>query len=310
MGNSTWIETKRDADLDESGKAVVKKVQLEPAGFTGKNRVDLILRIIGLAAIITPIMLVYLQQRASLNTQKAILQLEVYSQTASQLSTICRRPITSNEFAKSKEELTYNIPPRVAFLFSEAISNEIEEINLIIPVYEAIGHNMFLFETIFNNGNTSGSTISSYRFETEVHFEDSVERQSEIRLVDSCRVELIYWHKTLQEFNTNNLLTDTAIKQLISQMLNLDEKMLQFTTFFSGDLNSAYDILKNNQSPIAPGNKEVFESLKKGHQEYLQMQPAVSKNYKSIYAKAKKILELKIKKMQAEMRKTNSAFQD
>src|SRR5689334_11954835 len=110
MGNSTWIETKRDADLDESGKAIVKKVQLESAGFTGKNRVDLILRIIGLAAIITPIMLVYLQQRASLNTEKAILQMEAYSETAIQLSSIYRRPVTSKDFASSKEKLAYNLP--------------------------------------------------------------------------------------------------------------------------------------------------------------------------------------------------------
>jgi hypothetical protein len=183
MSKSSWIETKRDADLDEAGHHIVKKVQLEPAGFTGKSRVDLVLRIIGMVAIVTPIILVYLQQKAGLDTQKAIKQLDIYSVTASELSSITRRPVTSAAFAASKEELIYNIPPKIAFLFSNSVSEEVEAINGLIPVYEAISHNTAMIDALFLHGNAAGSSICSYRQETRIAFDDSLDVQGHLTLL-------------------------------------------------------------------------------------------------------------------------------
>lgn len=307
MSKSSWIETKRDADLDEAGRQVVKKVQLEPAGFTGKSKVDLVLRIIGMVAIVTPIILVYLQQKASLDTQKAIKQLDIYSITASELSSISRRPVNSAAFAASKEELIYNIPPKIAFLFSNEVSQEVEAINSLIPVYEAISYNALMIDSLFIHGIAAGSSLCSYREETVIAFGDSLDVAGHLNVMDSCRTELIYWLQELQSFPPQ---ADTGVARIIQAVIALDTRMIKLHSVFSGYAGNANALLLRREIPSATRNKPVFDSLYSRHRQSLLLNKPARADYHALVIKIKAVLAQKIALALAHMRRSNRVFQD
>jgi hypothetical protein len=310
VGKTSWIETKRDADLDETGNPVVKKVQLEPAGFTGKHRVDLILRLIGLVAIITPIMLVYLQQKASLDTQKAMKQLDVYSTTASKLNSIFRRPVTSAAFAASKEQLAYDLPPQIAFLFRNEVSQGIEEVNLLIPVYEAVANNAMMADSLYNHSKGVGSILKSYAQASSYVFEDAAAISRRLSVLDSCRTELIYWLGKLQQYNKDIPWVDSSTTHTIEQLINADRQGSAFYGLLIGDLNAAYEILSANQLPTSNNNKPVFLALAARQTQLLKEGPGIIVVYKTCKEQFLRMLKKKMEDVQSEMRKSSRVFKD
>ena len=58
-----WTETIKEYTIDEKGKETLTKVTREFSGFRKKEWVDFSLRIVALAAILTPILVFTLQQK-------------------------------------------------------------------------------------------------------------------------------------------------------------------------------------------------------------------------------------------------------
>jgi hypothetical protein len=310
MANSSWIETKRDADLDESGNQVLKKVQLEPAGFTGKSKVDLVLRIIGLVAIATPIFLFYLQQRASLNTQKAIKQLEIYSATANELSSITRRPVNTQAFAYSKDQLLYDLPPKIAFLFNEKISLQIQEIDTLIPIREAIVNNGYVLDSFYIHGLTAGSSLNSYRNETVALFDDSTEVLNHLKTADSSRTELLSWIHTLNDLQSEPGVRDTAVKRLVGELIELDNKMATFYSSYLNAANTVFALLMSKKNLTGPESQMAFNTIKEKNSRLLDYKLENRRQYKSIGMAFQSIFNGKISAILLDMRGSNGAFRD
>jgi len=99
MHNPTWIETKKECELDADGEYIVKKVTLELnrkkyLGLEKKDFIDLLIRTIGIIAIFIPLLLFYLQRDAEIRKQKTLLQLDIYSKTTAELHALLNKSIT------------------------------------------------------------------------------------------------------------------------------------------------------------------------------------------------------------------------
>ncbi|MDQ6608380.1 MAG: hypothetical protein M3Y85_00970, partial [Bacteroidota bacterium] len=103
--------------------------------FTRKEKIDLVLRIIGTIAIATPVLMFVLQQRAGVKQQKAMLQLEAYTNATRELTAILRRPANSVEFVQSKDKLEFDLFPKIEYLFGANINYQLENINRTISLY-------------------------------------------------------------------------------------------------------------------------------------------------------------------------------
>lgn len=308
MPKSTWIPTKKEATLNDAGELVDQKVELERASFTFKDIIELGVKIIGLAAIATPIILFYQEQKVSLKTQKALKQLEVYSQTAIELSSICRRPVTSAAFIAAKDQLYYDVPPKVAFLFNDNIALKMDEINKIIPIYEAVMHNTMILDSIFIHGNESGSPIVSYMNEHTVNFDDVSYVASKIKLVDSCTTELVSWFKIFRDFDATSDMKNKSTDSCIQQMIEVDNKMLPLCSSFCSCINTTFAILKNKQSPAQPENKKAFASLNIAQKQLRGLQPEIKEQCNRLRKKAQQILLAKVRDIQTQMRSSNFAL--
>ncbi len=148
MRHNNWLETKRECEVDLDGNQVIKKVTLELQrrqilGFDRKDFYDLIIRIIGLAAIFTPIFFFYLARNAEIKKQKTLLQFDIYSSTSKVINTLLNNDIESDEFKKSKDILFYDLSPKISLLYDREISKNLDSIKTLIDhsykVYTELG---------------------------------------------------------------------------------------------------------------------------------------------------------------------------
>src|SRR3954462_10443868 len=126
MDKSKWIETKKECEFDEKGELVVKKVTLEletKKGLEKKDLIDISLRLVSLLAIFIPILLFFQQQKAERDKQKALFQLEVYSNVTTKLHSMLNVPINSKEFEITKNELFYTIYPKLKLVNDKAVTD-------------------------------------------------------------------------------------------------------------------------------------------------------------------------------------------
>ena len=120
MEEPKWIETKKECDVDPQGKLVVKKVTLELEkrkirGFERKDVVDFTLRLVGLMAIGIPVLVFFFQQSAERDKQRALLQIEAYSNIS-----ILLHEIVENEdlqryaFETKRRQVLHVYTPKIA----------------------------------------------------------------------------------------------------------------------------------------------------------------------------------------------------
>lgn len=145
MGNQNWKETKKECEVNGNGEYIIKKVTLEIEkrkyfGLEKKDIIDLALRIIGLAAIFTPLLLFYLQRTAEIKKQKALFQLEIYSNTTSELHSLLNKSTNSVEYQKSKDKLFFELNPKLALLNDKLVIEKFNEIKQHVNLYTIISN--------------------------------------------------------------------------------------------------------------------------------------------------------------------------
>jgi len=135
MNKTRWIETKKECEIDEKGELVIKKVTLElekHKGLERKDIIDISLRLVSLLAIFIPILLFFQQQKAERDKQKALFQLDVYSNVTTKLHSLVNVPISSKEFEITKNELFYDIYPKLKLLNDKVVTDTFAKLKDII----------------------------------------------------------------------------------------------------------------------------------------------------------------------------------
>jgi len=135
MNKPRWIETRKECEIAENGELVTKKETLEREknnGLEKKDLIDISLRFVSLLAIFIPIVLFFQQQKAERDKQKALFQLDVYGNVTTKLHAMADLPISGKQFEMSKNELFYNIYPRLKLLNDKPLTDTFAKIKDII----------------------------------------------------------------------------------------------------------------------------------------------------------------------------------
>ncbi len=159
MKNNNWIETKKECEIGEDGKYIVKKVTLESVkktylGFEKKELVDFCIRILGLTAIFIPLWLFFQQQSAEKNKQKSLLQIEIYSAAVAELHSLPSKPFGSVEYEENAKKILYDIYPRLLLLNDKKVLDIMKEINSTIEFSLALSlafKNADIFAPIYDS---------------------------------------------------------------------------------------------------------------------------------------------------------------
>jgi len=240
MSKSDWVETKKECEINEMGELITKKVTLERSrkkyfGFEKKDFFDLIFRIVGLAAIFTPLFLFYQQQKSELNKQRALYQLDIYSNTTTELHRLLNIPLNSIEFEKSKNKLYYELNPKLALLNDLGVANQFESVKKHISLYLVLGEI-----------NTVVDSIHYYSYELTDLFRDSI--NSIKPLSKKKRIELI--HKFTSKFSEKNIdLAFTQTEKLKPYLLSKDtlfrDIAFEDSIYISEALEASSELVKN-----------------------------------------------------------------
>jgi hypothetical protein len=135
MKKKNWIETKRECEIGADGELVTKKVTLElekEKGLERKEIIDISLRFVSLLAIFIPVLLFFQQQKAERDKQKALFQLEVYSNVTTKLHSMINLPISSKDFETTRSDLFYDIYPKLKLLNERLVTDSFGKLKDII----------------------------------------------------------------------------------------------------------------------------------------------------------------------------------
>jgi hypothetical protein len=135
MKKKNWIETKRECEIGENGELITKKVTLElekEKGLEKKEIIDISLRLFSLLAIFIPVLLFFQQQKAERDKQKALFQLEVYSNVTTKLHSMINLSIRSKEFETTRNDLFYDIYPKLKLLNEKVVTDSFAPLKDII----------------------------------------------------------------------------------------------------------------------------------------------------------------------------------
>jgi hypothetical protein len=116
-----WIETKKEYEIDAQGnlkptKITHERIKTSLLGLEKKDFLDLLIKIIGLSAIVIPIFLYYKSNTAEINKQKSIRQFDIYSSVTTELQNIVNKPFLSPEYLTAKDRLLFELKPKVSLL--------------------------------------------------------------------------------------------------------------------------------------------------------------------------------------------------
>lgn len=160
MQQPEWIETKKECEVTETGELITKRVTLERADrrLEKKDRIDISLRFLGLAAIFIPLWLFFQQQQSERDKQKALFQLDLYSNTTSELHSMINWPLQSHEFELSKNKILYQLYPKVVLLNDKAVIDSFRVIKDMITYASFVSDIFKQSDTLekLNSANTAG----------------------------------------------------------------------------------------------------------------------------------------------------------
>ncbi|HZG25056.1 MAG TPA: hypothetical protein VEZ17_10770 [Chitinophagaceae bacterium] len=160
MSKTEWIETKKEGEIDENGKLIIKKVTLERTrkkymGLERKDIIDISIRLISLGAIFIPLLLFYKQQKAERDKQKSFFQLELYSGTTTELHSILNKPLGSSGFDQTKNKLLYEIYPKLRLLSENVVTDTFLVLKDVID-YASV------MSTAFNNCDSLRKQLGNF----------------------------------------------------------------------------------------------------------------------------------------------------
>jgi hypothetical protein len=169
MNKPRWIETRKECEIGENGELVTKKVTLELEKnkvLEKKDLIDISLRFVSLLAIFIPIVLFFQQQKAERDKQKALFQLDVYGNVTSKLHAMADMPISGKQFEVSRNELFYNIYPRLKLLNDKPLTDTFAKIKDIINFTYGLS-------TVFNAADSLNECLVQLGENREKHFQST-----------------------------------------------------------------------------------------------------------------------------------------
>jgi hypothetical protein len=206
MTDPKWIETKKEYEFNERGemkptKVIVELYKKKYAGFEKKEAIDVVLRLMSLFAIFIPLWLFFQQQKAELNKQKLLFQLDLYSKITTALHSLFDRPYSNPEFESSRSELFFELEPKLKLLGEQGVINKFRDIKYNIPLYalcSRINQNVDTFRYHSDNmlyymkNNFSSGPNTLTEDEKSVFYD-------QLSHVDSIHTALITFHETLRK---------------------------------------------------------------------------------------------------------------
>jgi hypothetical protein len=126
----TGLENNQDINSVKRDQTPKRKT-----GFSRKERIELTIQTIGLLAVGLPVWLFYLQQNNEIQRQRALVQLEIYSNATTKLHSLLNYRAHNPMFDSIKQELFNQIYPKIILL------ND----TLIIRKFDQIKDNLFLY---------------------------------------------------------------------------------------------------------------------------------------------------------------------
>lgn len=139
IDKSKWVETKKELEKDENGNWVEKKITIELSRFRRKERIDLMIRLLALTAILMPIILFSLQQKKEQTRQNNLLKLETYTNTSKAIRTILDKDLDSEVSKEALDNLNLTLYPKIKFIDDKLVITSLdtlkEAVNFLVAVH-------------------------------------------------------------------------------------------------------------------------------------------------------------------------------
>jgi|GEM_PF-4536998 len=204
---------------------VPKKMEL-------KDKLDIVFRSIGLIAIGIPIFLFYLQQRASLKSQKTLQQLEVYASTVTEKNSLLTRSPIDSAFQKSRNRFCFELVPKIASLFNDELGDSANALVQDMDAYAIAVRQAVIARSLFRDQKPLSDFLCSYvdadneadgvarEHLTEMHNIDSL---FEIYLSGSLQLT-----KLIKQDSSGQSLSSNAFVKLQGYASKIDSSLLPF----------------------------------------------------------------------------------
>lgn len=298
-------------------KDIVSKIQAEPPPsvaqevkenkFTRKEKIDLFFRVVAMLAIGMPVVMFLFQQNATVKQQRAMSQLETYTNTTRELNSLLRRPAGSVEFNQSKDKLEYDLLPKIDYLFGSDITNELDNMNRSILVYTDVSKTVGLFDELQELENNFGSGLCSFQNETSISPDDQKDQQNNYKLLDSLVAEYIEQDKKMQQWNAQSLDGDSELQKLVPALAEIVKKQNTFHIAFQSDCD---EIITSFNLPGA--NKKltsVYQALREKKEELQKNSKQMKLSVHTLSDKVKDHMNSEISGMKAKMKANNKLLQ-
>ena len=167
-----WVETKREEERNAKGEVIGLKVTTESMPYSHKTLtyrdwIDLVIKVIGFAAIFMPLFLFYKTQKSEIDRQRQIMRYETYSIIDLEVHRAKEQISNGVECDSSISHLRYNLIPK-ALLFDDSeivrkiqlIGNELAVINIYLSAKHALGQSIMAEMNAFQSHNSNNSKES------------------------------------------------------------------------------------------------------------------------------------------------------
>jgi hypothetical protein len=137
-----WVETKKECEVNEVGNLIVRRVTLElekkkTSRLETKDIIDLTLRFVGLAAIGLPVLLFFFQEVAEREKQRALFQIEIFSNVSTLLHDILENDqLSKTDFESKRIRVFYEYLPKIKlYAANDSLNTLLHRMNNNLKVY-------------------------------------------------------------------------------------------------------------------------------------------------------------------------------
>lgn len=118
MATENFKPTKKVYEIKDDS-CTLKEVTTEPSPkdrFNKKEITDLIFKIIGVAAIATPLFLTFWQRKAEIAKQRSLYEFELITTTTGELHSLLAKSPTDSGYQRSYSKIFYELMPKMSLL--------------------------------------------------------------------------------------------------------------------------------------------------------------------------------------------------
>lgn len=296
--NQDKLQTKNDATDSKDSR------------FTRKEKIDLIFRIIGTIAIATPVLMFVLQQRAGVKQQKAMMQLEAYTNTTRELTAILRRPVNSAEFNQSKDKLEFDLFPKIEYLFGADINSQLESLNRTVLFYADISKAVTIEDSLYILEKKLGDYLCSYKDEAVKKLDDEQGVKKDSAQLDSWIADFIDQSKQLNQWSEEGLASDEQLLSSLSELKKLMAGQLPFHVSYQTDCNDILYAFQNKREVEASDLKNTFSALVQKKQKLNRNKTQMVGAFQAVKTNTKEYMKEQIELLKRKMKENNKLLQN